>query len=82
MVVSPSTICPHTTIHLNLYPLHYIALPRCFQSLSDTSKMMGGVAGCTALIICGFAINDTVDTIGVKQYEHALSSFCHHLSKK
>ena len=30
---------------------------------------VGGVAGCTALIICGFAINDTVDTTGVKQYE-------------
>ncbi|TPF90651.1 ABC transporter permease [Bifidobacterium sp. UTBIF-56] len=30
---------------------------------------VGGVAGCTALIVCGFAINDTVATIGVKQYE-------------
>lgn len=40
MIVSPSTICPHNTIHLNLYLLHYIALPRCFQSLSDTSKMI------------------------------------------
>lgn len=30
---------------------------------------VGGVAGCTALIVCGLAINDTVDTIGPKQYE-------------
>lgn len=29
---------------------------------------VGGVAGCTALIVCGFAINDSVDTLGVKQY--------------
>ena len=29
---------------------------------------VGGVAGCTALIVCGFAINDSIDTIGVKQY--------------
>ncbi|RSX58472.1 ABC transporter permease [Bifidobacterium samirii] len=30
---------------------------------------VGGVAGCTALIVCGFAINDSVDTIGAKQYD-------------
>ena len=30
---------------------------------------VGGVAGCTALIVCGLAINDSVDTIGVKQYQ-------------
>ena len=30
---------------------------------------VGGVAGCTALIVCGLAINDTVDTICPKQYE-------------
>ena len=29
---------------------------------------VGGVAGCTALIVCGFAINDSIDTIGAKQY--------------
>nr|WP_160319018.1 FtsX-like permease family protein [Bifidobacterium aesculapii] len=30
---------------------------------------VGGVAGCTALIVCGLAINDSVATLGVKQYE-------------
>ncbi len=29
---------------------------------------IGGVAGCTALIVCGLAINDTVAELGVKQY--------------
>ena len=40
-----------------------------FRFKSCLIMTVGGVAGCTALIICGFAINDTVDTIGVKQYE-------------
>ena len=40
-----------------------------FRFKSRLIMTVGGVAGCTALIICGFAINDTVDTIGVKQYE-------------
>lgn len=39
-----------------------------FRFKSRLLMTVGGVAGCTALIICGFAINDTVDTIGVKQY--------------
>ena len=30
---------------------------------------VGGVAGCTALIVCGLAINDSIATLGVKQYE-------------
>jgi putative ABC transport system permease protein len=29
---------------------------------------IGGVAGCTALIVCGLAINDTVAELGMKQY--------------
>ncbi len=29
---------------------------------------IGGVAGCTALIVCGLAINDTVAELGTKQY--------------
>ena len=40
-----------------------------FRFKSRLIMTVGGVAGCTALIICGFAINDTVDTTGVKQYE-------------
>ena len=39
-----------------------------FRFKSRLIMTVGGVAGCTALIICGFAINDTVDTTGVKQY--------------
>lgn len=30
---------------------------------------IGGVAGCTALIVCGLALNDTVATLGTRQYE-------------
>lgn len=30
---------------------------------------IGGVAGCTALIVCALALNDTVATLGVRQYE-------------
>ena len=30
---------------------------------------VGGVAGCTALIVCGLAINDTVAALGAKQYQ-------------
>lgn len=30
---------------------------------------IGGVAGCTALIVCGLALNDTVATLGIRQYE-------------
>ena len=42
------------------------------QHLRFKSRLImtvGGVAGCTALIVCGFAINDSVDTLGPKQYE-------------
>jgi len=30
---------------------------------------IGGVAGCTALIVCALALNDTVATLGIRQYE-------------
>ena len=30
---------------------------------------IGGVAGCTALIVCGLALNDTVATLGTRQYD-------------
>jgi putative ABC transport system permease protein len=30
---------------------------------------VGGVAGCTALIVCGLAINDTVSSLGPRQYQ-------------
>ena len=40
-----------------------------FRFKSRLIMTVGGVSGCSAFIICRFAINDTVDTIGVKQYE-------------
>ncbi|MFC5222808.1 FtsX-like permease family protein [Bifidobacterium leontopitheci] len=40
-----------------------------FRFKSRLIMTVGGVAGCTALIVCGFAINDTVATLGVKQYD-------------
>ena len=40
-----------------------------FRFKSRLIMTVGGVAGCTALIVCGFAINDSVDTLGPKQYE-------------
>ncbi|UQA85617.1 ABC transporter permease [Gardnerella vaginalis] len=30
---------------------------------------IGGVAGCTALIVCALALNDTVVTLGIRQYD-------------
>ncbi len=39
-----------------------------FRFKSRLIMTVGGVAGCTALIICGLAINDTVAELGVKQY--------------
>lgn len=30
---------------------------------------IGGVAGCTALIVCALALNDTVATLGIRQYD-------------
>jgi putative ABC transport system permease protein len=39
-----------------------------FRFKSRLIMTVGGVAGCTALIVCGLAINDTVAELGVKQY--------------
>ena len=39
-----------------------------FRFKSRLIMTVGGVAGCTALIVCGLAINDTVADLGVKQY--------------
>ena len=40
-----------------------------FRFKSRLIMTVGGVAGCTALIVCGFAINDTVAALGAKQYQ-------------
>lgn len=40
-----------------------------FRFKSRLIMTVGGVAGCTALIVCGLAINDTVAALGTKQYQ-------------
>lgn len=40
-----------------------------FRFKSRLIMTVGGVTGCTALIVCGLAINDTVAALGAKQYQ-------------
>lgn len=40
-----------------------------FRFKSRLIMTVGGVAGCTALIVCGLAINYTVAALGAKQYQ-------------
>ena len=40
-----------------------------FRFKSRLIMTVGGVVGCTALIVCGLAINDTVAALGAKQYQ-------------
>lgn len=40
-----------------------------FRFKSRLIMTVGGVAGCTTLIVCGLAINDTVAALGAKQYQ-------------
>ena len=40
-----------------------------FRFKSRLIMTVGGVSGCTALIVCGLAINDTVAALGAKQYQ-------------
>ena len=49
--------------------LNKVTVRNIFRFKSRLIMTVGGVAGCTALIVCGFAINDSVDTLGPKQYE-------------
>ena len=49
--------------------LNKVTARNIFRFKSRLLMTVGGVAGCTALIVCGFAINDTVATLGPKQYE-------------
>lgn len=48
--------------------LNKVTVRNIFRFKSRLLMTIGGVAGCTALIVCGFAINDTVQTLGAKQY--------------
>ena len=47
--------------------LNKVTVRNIFRFKSRLIMTVGGVAGCTALIVCGFAINDSVDTLGPKQ---------------
>lgn len=49
--------------------LNKVTARNIFRFKSRLIMTVGGVAGCTALILCGLAINDTVAAIGPKQYD-------------
>lgn len=49
--------------------LNKVTVRNIFRFKSRLIMTVGGVAGCTALIVCGLAINDSVDMLGPKQYE-------------
>ena len=46
-----------------------VTVRNIFRFKSRLIMTVGGVAGCTALIVCGLAINDTVAALGAKQYQ-------------
>ncbi|NEG55258.1 ABC transporter permease [Bifidobacterium platyrrhinorum] len=48
--------------------LNKVTARNIFRFKSRLVMTVGGVAGCTALILCGLAINDTVAMTGPKQY--------------
>ena len=49
--------------------LNKVTVRNIFRFKSRLIMTVGGVAGCTALIVCGLAINDSVDTLAAKQYD-------------
>lgn len=49
--------------------LNKVTARNIFRFKSRLIMTVGGVAGCTALIVCGLGINDSVDMLGPKQYE-------------
>ncbi|NMN00811.1 ABC transporter permease [Bifidobacterium sp. DSM 109958] len=49
--------------------LNKVTVRNIFRFKSRLIMTVLGVAGCTALIVCGLAINDTVATLGPRQYE-------------
>lgn len=48
--------------------LNKVTARNIFRFKSRLIMTVGGVAGCTALILCGLAINDTVAALGPNQY--------------
>ncbi|HAK71899.1 MAG TPA: ABC transporter permease [Bifidobacterium sp.] len=49
--------------------LNKVTVRNIFRFKSRLIMTVGGVAGCTALIVCGLAINDSVNALGAKQYD-------------
>lgn len=48
--------------------LNKVTARNLFRFKGRLIMTVGGVAGCTALILCGLAINDTVASLGQRQY--------------
>ncbi|KFI94105.1 ABC transporter [Bifidobacterium saguini DSM 23967] len=49
--------------------LNKVTARNLFRFKGRLFMTIGGVAGCTALIVCGLAINDTVDALPATQYQ-------------
>lgn len=49
--------------------LNKVTARNLFRFKGRLCMTVGGVAGCTALIVCGLAINDTVDALPITQYQ-------------
>lgn len=58
-----------TPVWRRLSFLNKVTVRNIFRFKSRLIMTVGGVAGCTALIVCGLAINDSVESLGAKQYE-------------
>ncbi len=49
--------------------LNKVAIRNLARFKGRLCMTIGGVAGCTALILCALALNDTVATLGIRQYD-------------
>ena len=50
--------------------LNKVTARNLFRFKGRMIMTVGGVAGCTALILCGLAISDTVDSLGPRQFHN------------
>jgi putative ABC transport system permease protein len=50
--------------------LNKVTVRNLFRYKKRMFMTVGGVMGCTALILCGFAIKDSIADLAPKQYEH------------
>lgn len=56
--------------------LNKVTARNIFRFKARLIMTVGGVAGCTALILCGLAINDTVAALGPNQYRGVINTTC------